>query len=531
MTKKFYLALLVLLSFFILTTTVFAANITNVRWGNQNNNNLRVVVDCDDLAIAKVYTKDQKTILKVDSKLASNVATNYYLKNPLAKEIVLKEQGDQTLIYIQLEVDPSKIDYKLFTLKKDPLTNKPNRVVLDLFQKAKIVKDSTRLSNNSKGSITKSIKLEKVDTNLNTKKDLKKEAPIILKSASKTIKLEKVSESTKIVHNDDSIYKPLTKDVRNKGDNSSEDIKKKIPVKIAKATITRDKTLNSNTSTIKYSKDSKTFKPLSKETALKPKNTNTKSIKTVPLNKAQTRAAKWQELNEKDKTSKSVIKQGKLKTIKLNKDDSNTNSHKFRDMVANSKSSSSDSLKGKIIVIDPGHGGNDPGAIGANGTKEKDITLSVAVKVYHNLVDKGAKVYLTRWTDTEVATPDATDSEELQARVNIAKWKKADAFISLHVNASIKRSVGGIATYYYPKTWKDAKLAKNIQEQVTSNLGLANLGIRETNFYVNKRSTMTSSLVEMGFISNQKEERLLNSNWFRGKLANLISQGIENYFK
>jgi N-acetylmuramoyl-L-alanine amidase len=242
-------------------------------------------------------------------------------------------------------------------------------------------------------------------------------------------------------------------------------------------------------------------------------------------------AAKWQELNEKDKTSKSVIKQGKLKTIKLNKEDSNTNSHKFRDLVAKSKSPSSENLKGKIIVIDPGHGGNDPGAIGANGTKEKDITLSVAVKVYHNLVDKGAKVYLTRWTDTEVANPDSTDSEELQARVNIAKWKKADVFVSLHVNASIKRSVGGIATYYYPKTWKDAKLAKNIQNQVTSNLGLANLGIRETNFYVNKRSSMTSSLVEMGFISNQKEERLLNSNWFRGKIANLISQGIENYFK
>lgn len=527
MTKKFYLALLVLLSFFILTTTVFAANITNVRWGNQDNNNLRVVVDCDDLAIANVYTKDQKTILKVDSKLASNVATNYALKNPLAKQLILKEQGNQTLIYIPLEIDATKVDYKLFTLKEDPLTKKPNRIVLDLFQKAKITKDSKTKVNESQNAITKNIKLEKATTN----KEVKKELPIVLKSASKTIKLEKVSESTKVVQSDDSIYKPLTKDAINKDNNSSEYIKKDLPIKIAKTPIARDKTLNSNSSTIKYSQNSETFKPLSKETVLKPKSTNTETIKTRPLTKAQTRAAKWQELNEKDKTSKSVIKQGKLKTIKLNKEDSNTNSHKFRDLVAKSKSPSSEILKGKIIVIDPGHGGNDPGAIGANGTKEKDITLSVAVKVYHNLVDKGAKVYLTRWTDTEVANPDSTDSEELQARVNIAKWKKADVFVSLHVNASIKRSVGGIATYYYPKTWKDAKLAKNIQNQVTSNLGLANLGIRETNFYVNKRSSMTSSLVEMGFISNQKEERLLNSNWFRGKIANLISQGIENYFK
>lgn len=538
MIKKFYMALLVLLSSFILTATVFAANITDVRWGNQDNGNLRVVVDCDTATIANVYTQGQNAVLKVDSKLASNVAANYSMKNPLAKKLTLKKAGNQTLIYIPLEVSATQIDYKVFALKKDSSTNKPNRIVLDLFKKvgssAKLTKESSAKSKKSDVSIIKTIKME----NAATKKVSKKEVPIVLKSASKTIKLEKVSESTKIIAHNDAVYKPLTKNNTNKVSTSVKTntsikyVKKDVPLKIVKPnTRVLSKTSSNNSSNYKTASSRGSFKPLSKETMVKPKTTSVKPFKTVSLTKAQARAAKWKALNEKNETSKEKLEKGKVKTIKLNKTDLDKNSHKFRDMVASSNKSSSDSLKGKIIVIDPGHGGNDPGAIGKKGTMEKDITLSVAVKVYHSLVDKGATVYLTRWTDTEVATPNATDSEELQARVNIAKWKKADIFISLHVNASIKRSVGGIATYYYPKTWKDVKLAKVIQNQVTGNLGLADLGIREANFYVNKRSSMTSSLVEMGFISNSKEERLLNSNWFRGKLAKLISQGIEKYFK
>lgn len=535
MIKKFYMALLVFLSFFIVTTTVFAANITNVRWGNQDNGTLRVVVDCDTETIANVYTQGQNAVLKVDSELASNVATNYTLKNPLAKKLTLKKEGNQTLIYIPLELNTTQIDYKVFTLKKDASTNKPNRIVLDLFKKVgsstKLTKESSNKPKKSHDSTIKTIKIE----NIATKETSKKEVPVILKSASKTIKLEKVSESTKVITNNDAVYKPLIKDnkvdVSTKVNNNSKYVKNDAAVKAVKPNIKVLSKTSTNSSANLDVHDSSKFKALSKESTIKPKTTSVKTFKTVSLTKAQARAAKWKKLNEKNESSKETIEKGKLKTIKLNKSDSDNNAHKFRDMVAGTSKSSSNSLKGKIIVIDPGHGGNDPGAIGKNGTMEKDITLSVAVKAYHNLVDKGAKVYLTRWTDTEVSTPNATDSEELQARVNVAKWKKADVFISLHVNASVKRNVGGIATYYYPKTWKDAKLAKSIQNQVTGNLGLADLGIRETNFYVNKRSKMTSSLVEMGFISNSKEERLLNSNWFRGKLAKLISEGIENYFK
>ena len=188
-------------------------------------------------------------------------------------------------------------------------------------------------------------------------------------------------------------------------------------------------------------------------------------------------------------------------------------------------------LKGKKITLDAGHGGSDPGAIGSNGTREKDVTLKITKKVQELLKKKGAKVSMTRTGDTDVYGPNASDSQELQARVDVAEDNDADAFISIHINSSTNKSVGGFSSYYYPKTNNDARLAQAVQDRLVKNFGLDDLGIRKANFYVNKRCSMPSTLLELAFISNPKEEKLMNSNWYINKLAKSIADGIEDYFK
>ena len=147
------------------------------------------------------------------------------------------------------------------------------------------------------------------------------------------------------------------------------------------------------------------------------------------------------------------------------------------------------------------------------------------------LKKKGAKVSMTRTGDTDVYGPNASDSQELQARVDVAGDNDADAFISIHINSSTNKSVGGFSSYYYPKTNNDARLAQAVQDRLVKNFGLDDLGIRKANFYVNKRCSMPSTLLELAFISNPKEEKLMNSNWYINKLAKSIADGIEDYFK
>ncbi|MFQ9935135.1 MAG: N-acetylmuramoyl-L-alanine amidase family protein [Phascolarctobacterium faecium] len=97
-------------------------------------------------------------------------------------------------------------------------------------------------------------------------------------------------------------------------------------------------------------------------------------------------------------------------------------------------------MKDKRITLDAGHGGSDPGAVGAKGTKEKDITLKITQKVEELLKKKGAKVTMTRVKDVDVYGVNATDAQELQARVDVAENSAADLFISLHINASVNKT-------------------------------------------------------------------------------------------
>jgi len=187
-------------------------------------------------------------------------------------------------------------------------------------------------------------------------------------------------------------------------------------------------------------------------------------------------------------------------------------------------------VKNKVIVIDPGHGGTDPGAIGLNKAQEKDVTLAVALKVRALLLNEGATVVMTRSEDRDVFGPDASAVDELKARTTVANTRKTDIFVSIHADSSTSRSAGGTSAFYYQKTRYDALLAKSLEAKMIAQGNLYERGVFPANFYVVKRTTMPATLVEMAFISNPDEEKLLVNSDFQQKIARGIVDGIEDFF-
>lgn len=281
---------------------------------------------------------------------------------------------------------------------------------------------------------------------------------------------------------------------------------------------------------------SRPTRPAAKKPAVTQPSTPAKSTASAAQSSAvkQTEAAKT-ETKQTTITTKKETKQPEKDKAKAEAKSSASPkvvpvSNKQTKIVGNGKFRTSGGLSGKIITLDAGHGGSDPGAIGSDGTKEKNITLAITKAVKELLEKKGAKVYMTRTTDVDVYGPNASDADELQARVNVGEKYNSDLFVSLHINSSVNKNVGGFSTYYYPKTSNDLRIAKSIQDQLTANFGVDDLGVRQANFYVIKRISMPATLVEMCFISNEKELVLMKGKWFQNKTARLIAAGIEKYF-
>lgn len=187
-------------------------------------------------------------------------------------------------------------------------------------------------------------------------------------------------------------------------------------------------------------------------------------------------------------------------------------------------------LNKKVIVLDPGHGGSDPGAIGPGGDQEKTVTFAVAQDLKGLLEKAGATVIMTRQSDVDVFGPNASGADELGARANIANSRKADIFLSIHANSFSNPSVSGTATYYYPKSTNDALLAQAIQDSYIQATGLQDRGIAQANFYVLKHTDMPASLIELAFISNPNEEKMLMDSQFQLKMAQGICQGMDSFF-
>jgi N-acetylmuramoyl-L-alanine amidase len=179
------------------------------------------------------------------------------------------------------------------------------------------------------------------------------------------------------------------------------------------------------------------------------------------------------------------------------------------------------------VCLDAGHGQHDPGAIGQNGTKEKDITLSITLKLGKLLGKQGLNVIYTRINDNPNFPQD--QRQNLAKRVGIANTSEVDYFISIHCNSSNDKQAHGVETYCYKLGGNGEKLAKSIQESIINNTSLYNRGVKTANFYVIKYTQMPAVLIEMAFISNLEEEKLLKDEIFQDKIAIAIAKGICNY--
>ncbi len=180
----------------------------------------------------------------------------------------------------------------------------------------------------------------------------------------------------------------------------------------------------------------------------------------------------------------------------------------------------------RLIVLDPGHGGSDTGAM-HNGLTEKDITLDIALRLRTLLVSRGWIVRMTRDTDRDVYGPNASDVAELQARVDVANNAGARMFVSIHANSSTSTVPSGTTSYYYKP--QDRPLAAAIQARLIALLGTKDDGVVRERFYVIHRTTMPAALIETAFVSNPDDAARLRSPNFRQQVAIGIADGIKDY--
>jgi N-acetylmuramoyl-L-alanine amidase len=217
----------------------------------------------------------------------------------------------------------------------------------------------------------------------------------------------------------------------------------------------------------------------------------------------------------------------------------------------------------KKIVVDAGHGGHDPGAIGKSGLREKDVNLDIARRLSGLLKDEGVEVVMTRSSDKYIP---------LGTRVSIANNSRADLFVSIHSNANRVRSVNGFEVYYVSTSVSDSgraysaakgaylnlssscfygssqdlkailwdmlynynrgqsiSLAHNICRSADDNLDARIIGVKDARFAVLRGARMPAILIEVGFLSNQKEEALLRDSSYREELARSIMKGFADF--
>ena len=194
----------------------------------------------------------------------------------------------------------------------------------------------------------------------------------------------------------------------------------------------------------------------------------------------------------------------------------------------------SSNLKDKVIVIDPGHGGADPGAQNSE-LKEKDVNLDISLRLSKVLATKGCTVILTRDVDKDFFLPGFVKGRmakriELNSRIEIANKNNADLFISVHANSFPKRNSYGMETYHHLDSPSGKALAELIQEQLTLLQSDNKRTAKAGDYYVIKQAKIPSVIVEVGFISNPRERKLLLSENYRDLVADAIGAGVENYF-
>lgn len=194
------------------------------------------------------------------------------------------------------------------------------------------------------------------------------------------------------------------------------------------------------------------------------------------------------------------------------------------------------SLTGKVIVLDPGHGGPDGGAEGEGGVIEKDIALDIVRKLKDYLQQAGALVLMTRNTDTDLAGEDTKGlsqrkTEDLHQRADFVEEADPHLFISMHLNATPSPRWQGAQTFFHPHLQESEQLSRFIQTSLRDQLQNTTRKAKAINdVYLLKTADVPSALVEIGFLSNPAERKMLTRQSYQKKMAAAIYEGILRYY-
>lgn len=178
-------------------------------------------------------------------------------------------------------------------------------------------------------------------------------------------------------------------------------------------------------------------------------------------------------------------------------------------------------LMGKIILIDPGHGGEDYGYLGHKELIEKEIVLFISKQIKFKLEKLGAEVYLTRYEDENIL---------LSKRAEMANSIRPDFFISFHMNFFANSNVKGMEVYTFRGDRESKRLANKILEEIEKNTNIVSRGVKEGNFYLLKNVDISSLIIELGYLSNLEEERNFTDEKFIEKLVESIKEGLLRHF-
>ena len=188
-------------------------------------------------------------------------------------------------------------------------------------------------------------------------------------------------------------------------------------------------------------------------------------------------------------------------------------------------------LARKVITIDPGHGGRDPGTY-YKGILEKDINLQISLALEEELLEKGATVYLIRRSDIDLSSiyDPKKKRGDLYRRLLMIKKNQSDMYLSIHINWYQNTYYKGAEVLYNQINSQNKKLATAIMQEFKSNLN-SKRQIHTTDLYMYKNTTILGVLIECGYLSNASERNLLTTDEYQKKLAKSITSGIINYFE
>lgn len=190
-------------------------------------------------------------------------------------------------------------------------------------------------------------------------------------------------------------------------------------------------------------------------------------------------------------------------------------------------------LGNRVVVIDAGHGGVDPGAVGKSKVLEKDVTLAVSKRLQVLVEQGGAKTIMVREDDSDLGTAQGLlkrKREDLAQRIQLAMDAQAEVYLSIHANSFPDAKLTGAQTFYHSGSPEGKLLAQTIQQELNSMTQGKRVAKGNQDIYVLKKAHQAAVTVELGFLSNLEEEQLLTTPEYQEKLAIAIYQGLSVYF-